>query len=308
MCYEHRKSCDDKLSLAIGIIEEPNSRCLDFNHIYSSTTENIRGYSHNFDFDRKTYCTIGSSCDQSLDAISLGSKSIDIIDTCPFTEEYYYLKMAAILVLSREEYICFFSRFFGNRLNQTIPNSFSISTYEKLRDTIQRPCVREFWDYLYNTYGGTTIRSRLFSRQDSPSFFLPKAVNYLSSDTEYEKLRSLIRDAIVTFTVGDIFTTKIDKKYDNIKLSNLITYCTPEQIIQLCQRLSDNLNDGGTLLIGYLHGGVDCDIKHIRFEKLAKTLFDGVNVDNFTSCGTFLHGWHSFGNDAALIYKKTKKK
>ena len=67
-----------------------------FTQIYPFTTENINGYLPLFDLNNKTLLTVGSSGDQVLNAVISGCKEIDVIDLCPFSQEYFNLKRAAI--------------------------------------------------------------------------------------------------------------------------------------------------------------------------------------------------------------------
>ena len=41
--------------------------------------------------------TVGSSADQAISAIARGCKDITVLDICPLTEPYFYLKKSAIL-------------------------------------------------------------------------------------------------------------------------------------------------------------------------------------------------------------------
>ena len=80
----------------------------EFDEIYPFTTENIAGYINKFDLNNKSLLTLGSSSDQAINAIMSGCKDISIIDICPFTKFYFYLKKAAILSLNYDEFLSFF--------------------------------------------------------------------------------------------------------------------------------------------------------------------------------------------------------
>lgn len=75
-----------------------------FAEIYPFTTENIYGYLNQFDLSNKSLLTLGSSCDQAINAIMHNCRDITVLDICPFTKFYFYLKKAAILSLSYEEF------------------------------------------------------------------------------------------------------------------------------------------------------------------------------------------------------------
>ena len=87
-------SVDDK-------IKEVNEMCkglwafeLDnmFKYVYPFTTEHIAGYLPYFDLKDKSLLTVGSSGDQVLNAILMGSNDITITDLCMFAKEYFNLK------------------------------------------------------------------------------------------------------------------------------------------------------------------------------------------------------------------------
>lgn len=58
------------------------------------------------------------------------------------------------------------------------------------------------------------------------------------------------------FITGDIFKTEIDRQFDTIWLSNIGTYLSRHFIKIMVDKMSNNLNDNGLLLISYLYNTV----------------------------------------------------
>ena len=79
-----------------------------FSRIYSFATENVAGYIDYFDFENKSLLTVGSSGDQVLNAFYNGARDITLFDINEYAKYYVYLKIAAILSLSYQEFISFF--------------------------------------------------------------------------------------------------------------------------------------------------------------------------------------------------------
>ena len=178
-----------------------------FTRIYPFTTENIKGYLSLFDLNNKSLLTVGSSGDQVLNAILGGVSNIDVYDLCPFSEEYYNLKRAAIEVLSREEFLNFFC--YKNYPKNFINNddAFNLFSYFKIRDVLKgiNYDVFRFWETLFSEYGGLKIRKGLFLTDEYSYNVIVKVNNYLSNDMEYLKLRSMLCDVNMNFEIGNIF-------------------------------------------------------------------------------------------------------
>ena len=79
-----------------------------FERIYPFATENISGYIDTFNLKNKKLFTVGSSGDQVLNAIYRDCNDVTVLDINPYTKFYYYLKAAAIIVLSKNEFYDFF--------------------------------------------------------------------------------------------------------------------------------------------------------------------------------------------------------
>ena len=108
-----------------------------FFNIYSFTNENISSYIPFFDLKNKSLLTVGSSCDQAINASFMGCEDITIYDLSPLVKYYYYLKIASLLSLDREDFLRFLckSKCDGRiKLNASL---FSRVYFEKVKQTLK---------------------------------------------------------------------------------------------------------------------------------------------------------------------------
>lgn len=281
---------------------------------YPFTTENISGYLPLFDLENKSLLTVGSSLDQVMNATLYGCKEIDVIDLCPFICEYFYLKRAAIEVLTREEFLNFFC--YMNYPKSFVNNdcAFNLPSYFMVREVLKEINYDAFWfwDSLFSEYGGLKVRSKLFKNDELLSRVLLKVNSYLSSDMEYLKLRSMLYDININFIIGDIFDTELTKNYDNIFLSNICAYNEVIKLKELFDRLLLNLNDDGRILIAYLYQTVrdtkynDDWLEIYDIENTLRLFSDNVDFSSFIGVKGILHN-DELMKDSVITYKKVKK-
>lgn len=236
----------------INVYDEAYSR--GFSSLYPFSTENISGYIDNFNLEKKSLLTVGSSADQALNAILKNCKDITVLDINPYTKYYYYLKASGIIELSKEEFLRFFRY-------EDYPNTFKKNkevfnkeTYNKLKETLRRLDYESylFWDELLSTYKGEYIRNKLFSLDEEKTHILENINPYLENEN-YKELKSKIKKVNPEFIIGNIFKTDIDKTFDNIWLSNIGTYISRHYLKIMTDKTSNLLNEDGILLISYLY-------------------------------------------------------
>ena len=288
-----------------------------FWNIYPFTTENISGYIDNFDLDGKSLLTVGSSGDQVLNAILLGSKDITLVDINPFAKYYFYLKMAAIMELEMDEYLLFlryknYPETFKNNLmvfNDFIFNRLSVCLKEINRETY------DFWYDLFRFYSRKDIRDHLFSIDERNDKFIRACNLYLHDDVLFKQLKSKIRDVKPTFETGDILTTGHSRNYDNIWLSNIATYgFSDENILAVFNKYREHLNDNGKLLLSYLYDTTidskydeSWDAIYDIFKVMEMLGNDGLEIKSFVGTYGIIHDINKI-KDSILIYKKVKTK
>ena len=287
-----------------------------FYSIYPFTTENISGYIDNFDLDGKSIMTVGSSGDQVLNAILLGSKDITLVDINPFAKYYFYLKMAAIMELDIDEYLLFLRYKNYPELFKFNVLVFSDYIFNKIKGCLNEidSETYDFWSDLFAIYQRKDIRARLFSIDERQDKFIRACNRYLQSDTLYNDLKKKIKDVRPSFITGDIMTAKIDRSFDNIWLSNIATYgFSLEDIIKILNRYQKCLNADGRLLLSYLYD-TTVDSKYeenwdiIYNIPMMMEIFGSDNFELNSFVGTYgiVHDISKI-KDSVLVYKKRSK-
>ncbi len=226
-----------------------------FYRIYSFTTENIDGYIDNFNLENKSLMTVGSSGDQIINAISNGGEDITLVDINPFVKYYYYLKVAGILELDLNLFLEFFRYVDYPGVFKYNNGVFNSVIYNKLKNTLGMLDYESylFWDKLFYMFDPVDIRSRLFSTDENKTDVIIGCNNYLQSKDNYYDIRNKVGSIRPKFIINDIFTFNSDKKYDNVWLSNIVTYLSYEEIKMLIDKVDCLVNHGGSLLVGYLY-------------------------------------------------------
>ncbi len=241
----------EKIQLAKKIVgKRPNIfQKTNFQKLYPFATENIAGYIDNFDLEGKSLLTVGSSADQTLNAALKGCKDITVLDVCPFTEEYYYLKKSALLKLSREEFFQFFS-WVGRKRNI---DAFSKKIWERIEETLfeENKESYQFWKELLEE-NSQLVRQRLFFSDEEGKEILEKINPYLATDTSYEKAKEQIKNTKVSFHTGDISTESFPNQYDVIFLSNIFDFIKKINAKAPIRNMLDSLKEDGIVLLYYM--------------------------------------------------------
>lgn len=280
-----------------------------FSYIYPFTTENISGYIDLFDLEGKSLLTVGSSCDQALNAILKGCKDVTVLDVNKYVQYYYYLKVAGIMCLSYDAFLAFFrynNYYDGNGYNNY---SFDKVIFDKIKKTLKDidSDSYEFWNTLFEMFDGIDIRTGLFSDDEFPDYRLKKMNSYLSSEASFHNTLYKLQSVKPNFVTSCVEDVSILKKFDSIWLSNVSQYLSIEQVKNVVSNLANNLYDDGKMMFGYLfaYNKLKCfsnnnDLYDIKF---IENLFPKgvVDVEQFEAA--------TRGNeDAILTYKKKKIK
>lgn len=302
-------SVNEKVDLATKLIDGKLPIFKDrFKKIYPFTTENISGYMPIINPKNKRVLTVGSSGDQAINLSLSGCSDITILDICPFTKEYFYLKSAAIQTLSKEEYEKFLMQY-GIFLNIfENPNVFSKKTFDLIKDKIHEldPDSLYFWEQLLSKRNQHQVRKKLFVDDEYKRRTIRRINPYLQSDESFEKTKERLSSSTIKFHQEDITKTELSSTYDSIILSNIPCNYPIVQTREVVDRLLNNLEDDGTILISYLYSLTpdldfydgEAEIYNIALAK--KNLPSGTELIRFPS----VNG--DFFNDGALVYKKKK--
>ena len=97
------------------------------------------------------------------------------------------------------------------------------------------------------------VREYLFSKDEHPYSILKESNLYLQSESNYNEVKDKIKNLRPELINPNIIEVNLDKKFDNIWLSNIACYLQRSELKKATDKFSDNLNDDGQLLISYLY-------------------------------------------------------
>ena len=313
---------NDKIKIAIDMCEgnyiDKNQKFL---RIYPFSTENLAGWMPLFNFFDKTFLTVGSSCDQIINASYLSSSKQTIIDINPFVKEYFYLKKAGIMALSRNEYLDFFCSFYYNRVKNI--NLFNQKAFKKIIPFLKEYDYNSylFWNKIFNQYSSDCIKKCLFSSEEERFCPIIQKMNlYLNNDNAYNKTKKLLKTLDIDFIEGDIFQYDNWRNYDNINLSNIGQYANNQKELlkynDLVKNLSDHLNISGTMLVMYFFGTTKNNLSPLQVPNfiapiynlpVTTKLFKKYNIKFYKFPGVKeLAMGDKNSPDYAMIYRKKK--
>ena len=305
---------DDKIKLAIDLCNKKKIKSNQFKYLYPFTTENINGYIDLFDLRDKTLLTVGSSGDQVLNAIFMDCKDITLYDICPFTKEYFYLKMALIMQTTRLGYLQFLC--YKNYPIWPFKNckSFDKITFDKIYEYLKYIDEESsyFWQQLFIYINNKDVRKGLFNPDEYNYRVVSKMNRYLISDDEYNSLRDKIDKVCLQFENGDIFDIDMNNKYDNIWLSNIAAYLNLDSFKEIFDKMSIMLKDDGKLLVSYLYD-TDVDTPCIDEKNNIYSIKEVYNYLSNELVYTSFIGNNGLSvndkrmTDSVLTYKKVKK-
>ena len=276
----------------------------EYSKIYTFTTENISGYIEHFDLFNKSLLTIGSSGDQILNSFYFGARDITLYDINPFAKYYIYLKIAAILSLSYEEFKLFFFKY-GTSPFVRNNYMFSKKIFKKIKDNLRLFDYEAylFFDELFSLYEENKIRERLFDDDEDRNKVIEGFNIYLKDEESYNKLKSIIKKITFKYINGNIFDDSIPGRYDNIILSNLCTITSIEKFKELLIKLvSNNLNSNGSIMWGYLW---NIDFNSTSMNKDWKDIYKIPLVKDYLK--EFISEYHKINGDRDFLWDEDCK-
>ena len=272
------KESEDILSRIYGYLHEGGEG--DFFRLYSSSTENISGYLPIFELSERKLWTLGSSFDHPINAALAGCREIKILDICPQTTIFSYLKRAALNTLKRQEFISFFSIYptepdrKKGKYNQDF---LSKKTFEKVKNELESldKISYEVWSDLIG-WLNLEAKTRLFRLDDClPGEMIERCNLYLQDDDLYKKARYAIDKALVDITIGDCMETPIESA-DVIFLTNIRLYIGEKRWVQLLERAVNALNDDGQIMADYTWGE---GLNGSEFEQVVDVMLQKILID-----------------------------
>ncbi len=227
--------------------------------LFSHATEDMNTYFKEFTIT-DSFLTIGGSCEQVLNAINSGAKSIDVFDPNILCEHALALRIAAIKTLTYEQYIEYYDTFSFEL--------FKLITYKLSYKELV------FWVMIYNMLGnnynsGEYIRSLLFTHKRLDEKLITKINPYLNKQN-YNKLKEIIDSVTINYIECPIFELPEhikEKTYDAINLSNIYHAINSGPNVDISNarnyrnfvinELLPHLNPNGTMMVSYFHNWSD---------------------------------------------------
>jgi len=239
----------------------------DFFQLYSFTTENINGYMQFFELKDKTLLTIGSSSDQAINATLVRCNDITVCDICPLTKYFYYLKLASLLVLNREEFLGFLCK--KQCDIESNKHLLSRTIFNRVKNALKSLDYESYyiWEYLFMNYKKSDIE-KLFRRDINDLESIIYCNRYLKNDYNYNHARETVMNASIDFITEDITKLYTNKSFDNIWLSNVANYLNSQDINSMIKNCSRMLNDNGKMLLCYFWN-TSMTIKGFPIEQLS---------------------------------------
>ena len=216
--------------------------------IYRFSNEDITAYYHHLK-DKENVLTVIGSGGQVLNGILAGTRKFDCFDISIFSEYYLYLQLASIKALTKEEYLDFY---FSDDKDKIFNNDI----YDKISIYLSGK-YKIFWDELFAYNEGYDLFNSLLFRHDiCIKDNIIETNPYLQNDN-YDKLKNILltENIEINTLILDITNTKIDKKYDLVNLSNILSYYyTDKELKKYIDFLKSNfeLTDKGEI-INYLY-------------------------------------------------------
>lgn len=286
----------------MDLFEDINKHIVDDNHkvdffnLYSFTTENISGYIPYFDLKGKNLLTVGSSSDQVINACISGCEDITIYDICPLTKYFYYLKLASLLRLSRDEFLNFLCKTNYKNNRKYNPHLLTKGTFNKIKNILKTIDYESYylWDYIFKKYNRSQIE-RLFREDINDLESIIYCNTYLKNDYNYDQARKRLANVSFDFLVGDISSIEMDRKFYNIWLSNVAQYLYRDRLIQMVSNNTKILDDNGKMLICYFWN-TSMTVRGFPIEELIN-----IKADKIIIPGIF-----NYDKNSVLVYKKNK--
>ena len=296
---DFEKDLNNILALAKGYkYKTGKNNC--FEKILPFTNENIKGYYKKFDFKGKNLLTVGSSCDQTINALFNGCNDITLYDMCPYTKYYYYLKIAAIISLPYKEYIEFF---YYNKENHNA--YFNNDIYKKIANTLKRINYESYllWNEIVKSIPTIDIKENIFSADFYDDSIITQINPYLKNATKYLQAKNQIMKTVMTFRNGSIYDLKPQRNYDNVWLSNIDQFYVDLPAMEgTIANLYSHLNDNGQILVSYIYETSKENVLYTDLYKLFSQYYS-LSVYDFNGATGYLTGDKEI-RDSVLILKK----
>lgn len=243
----------EKVEKIIGSGNDLNFDFGGYSKIYMHTTENIKDFLTCFDMNGSKVLTVAGSGDQLLNAYALGASYVDIFDINPLAKCGVDLKVSAAKCLSYDEFIHFF---FSN-----FPEFFSEELYAKIYSLLDSD-TKLLFDTFFQKFGVKDSIKKLYY-QMNPSLKKMQQMNLYLEEYYYYVLKERLKNKKINFIESPIQDLKanINNSYDVMMFSNISDSINDifggkalNEYLKLIASLTEKLNQGGSIEIGYIYG------------------------------------------------------
>lgn len=186
--------------------------------IYKKTNERLQDITDHL-FNNTSILSVIGSGDQIINSMITSPKEIKAFDISIFPSYFLKLKLASIQSLNRTEFI----NMFFQETQIDLDDYYDELYFTKIRNYLTDE-DKDFWDFLMNFNDWSEIyNSSLFSSEVVSYIYALEQNRYLDPNN-YDKLKTIIPNINISYEVTSLEDLKVDKIYDLIYLSNIITY------------------------------------------------------------------------------------
>lgn len=224
-----------------------------YSRVFLATSENIKGYLEQSEFNKNKALTVLSSGDHVFNLIYHGLQEIDAFDINVLTYFIYHLRKAMIKVLTYQEFMQVHHYF------EVADYNSELVTLIGCVKTLMPEEVYEYFRRIMETIQSYHIPLCILAYGIRKNVFSLNA--YLENEDTYQRLKNRLEDADVNLHFGDVMTIpkKTQGNYDIILLSNIADYLGTimnplklEDFEAYLAPFKSMLNDNG-ILINYLY-------------------------------------------------------
>lgn len=313
---DRKKVLREEINKAIELIDRKDSileKCKQntfgenrvYEKFYNFATEDIRGYSSEFD-SPKTFLTIGASGDQILNAVKLGAEKIDAFDLNRLSKRQCAQKVGAAQVLNRDELYDYF-------------NSFSENGYTSFNEKLKSE-DRVFWDTLYDFKGKNDIAKLYPYVQFSKEEVF--AINPYLDEEGYKEFQERLKSVEINYIDADALSLNKhlkDKTYDAMNFSNIYEYINYGRVVGeekaleyykfIMEEMYPRLNSDGTIMVSYMYAFNDKVRDYVK-EMIADGMLDELvysGTIGFDQLPLYLQGMTSQNYAYSLLFDLFEK-
>ncbi len=244
---------DVKASVHLMEAENPEVEFKNHSKIYNLADLNHKALFQKLKTNGTNYLGLIGSTDPMFNAIFFGYQNITVFDINTLNVHFMFLKIAALLSLTYEEYLDYF-------YSADEDKYLSKFYYEKLKNELPTDSF-QYWESLYTNFKNDNFSNLFYSGKfDEKDIELLKKVtipsNSFLTKENYLQLQHKLKTIYLTYYVEDfanLLPYICKNQYDFMYLGNLHNYCKDTFYFELLKKLESNLTQNGILQGGFIH-------------------------------------------------------